>query len=101
MSQSPSIVRCLAAALLALGAAGSALAAQPAPPRAPDTPQATVQEPSSHAMLPSDERTVRHARSHARTTHGKAGLAAARAGTGASAVAAEKSEHMPVPKTGM
>ena len=100
MSQSASIVGSLSAALLAFGVAGAALAASPAPSSAPDTPQVAA-DGASHAVLPTDARTARHARSHAGATRRKTGLAAAKAGTGASAVAAEKSEHMPVPKTGM
>src|SRR3569623_3446014 len=97
MSQSLSIIGPLWVALLALGVASAAPAAQPAASPASDAPHAAADSPS-HAVLPSDQRTARHARSHARRIHRKTGLEAAKAGTGASAVAAEKSEHMPVPK---
>jgi hypothetical protein len=100
MSQAASIVGSLVGALLALGLAGAALAAPPASSRAQEIPHAAARRPS-HGVLASDERTARDASSHARVKHRQAGLQAAKAGTGASAVAAEKSEHMPVPRTGM
>ena len=106
MNRKHDIAALCGALCLALGAVGGA----DANAAASTAPQAKVQAsgPATHGLQ--RDCAVDHARgddhamcaSHdAAKARDKARLAAAKAGTGASAVAAEKSEHMPVPKTGM
>ena len=95
----------LAAALLAAGVVGTALAHEAA---APPAAAAQSSQPADRAAHDAQHRTGDrevHRRAEpadrSMTPRERAGLEAARAGTGASAVAAEKAEHMPVPQTGM